>query len=153
MSGSISILAIDQSSSAKFFGYGKALIIQIDHDDQCRREKLCGQKNGEPYRPCTNDGDSVPGFNVSVQHAEFKTCWKNVAEHDQVFFISLLREMIKATVSLRDAHILSLCSVDRVAEYPSSTAAVGIHVPFAEIAFQACCDTGDDDFVSYIEFR
>ena len=100
----------------------------------------------------TDDGDGRAGRDLAVEHAALEARRERVADHDErVLAHALDVARVEARVRVRDADVLGLGAVDRVAEDPAALDAVRRHATAAELARRARRDARDDDEVARLE--
>ena len=131
----------------------KAIVVEIDHDDLGRRKELRSEQGRKPDRPRADDRYGASGLNFAVKHAAFKSCWQNIAEHHQRFFVGAFGNRIEARVGMGSADEFSLSTVDAVAENPPAGRAVRVHLFAAIDAFAASTHTRNKDAISRLERR
>src|SRR5258708_31497164 len=65
--------------STETLRYRETIVVDIDHYDVRRREKLCRKESCESDRSCTHNCNSCSRLNFAVEHAAFKACRQYVA--------------------------------------------------------------------------
>ena len=132
-------------------GHFQAVVVEVDHNDFGRSEKLGGQQRGEADGAGTDDGDGVAGLDLAVQHAAFVTRRQDVAEHHHRILVHAIRHRIEAGIRIRDADELGLRAVDGVAENPAARLAVRGHAAPAIVALSTRGNAGDEHAVAGME--
>ena len=147
------IRAVDERRRPELFRDPQPVGIEVDHQNRRGRIELRGQQRGQPDRTRAHDRHRVTRLNLAVQHAALEGGRENVAEHHERFFIRVLGQVIQARVGMRDAHVLRLGAVDRVAENPSARPAVRIHALAAQITLPARADARDEHPIAFAKRR
>src|SRR5580704_17060010 len=122
---------------------------QVDRDDMARAEQLRAGDRGQADRAGADDGDEITRADVAVEHADLVAGGKDVGQHEGLLVAEAARYAVGGGVGERDADVLGLGAVDRVAEDPAAGAqALPVASLAAEPAGPAGADAGDQHAVA-----
>lgn len=115
----------------------QTIVVEIDHDNLGGEIELGGQQGGQADRPGADDGHGRARSDLAVEDAAFEARRQDVAEHHHSPLVRALGDRIETGLGMGDADVFRLGSVDRIAQDPAASGAVGIHAPAAVLALAA----------------
>ena len=150
---SFAVSTVDDGGGTEPLADVEAIVIEIDHNDFGGRVELGGQKRRQSNWSRPDDCDSAARLDFAIEDAALETCWQNITEHHQGFFVGAVWNRVEARVGVGDADKFSLGAVNGIAQDPSASRAMSIHKPAAIHASAARTDAGNQHFVSGFKRR
>src|SRR5580693_3936929 len=116
---------------------------QVDRDDVARAEQLRASDRGQADRAGADDGDNIARAHAAGQDADLVASRQDISQHEDFLVGRAVGNPERGRIGERDADVLGLGAITRVAEDPAAGQALPVAGLTAEPACPARADAGD----------